>query len=105
MSVSGDVGDLTIYTDRFHKKVAFPKSPPKEPASPLQIIQRENFRSAQKSWSILTNPEKKNLEDACRKLSMPITGQNLYMHAIMVKDDEAYATVERQSQIMLPALP
>lgn len=105
LQVSGDVGDETIYTDRFGKKIAFPKAPPEKPPTNLQILQRTAFKNAQARWMQLTAPEKKNLEDACRKLSIPITGQNLYMHTIMKLDFSAYATVQRQSGINLPTLP
>jgi len=105
VQVSGDVGDLTIYTDRFGKKVAFPKSPPKEPPSNLQTIQRNNFRTAQAQWMALSSEDKNSLEDACRKLSMPLTGQNLHMHTTMTLDFDAYETIQKQSGISLPALP
>jgi len=104
MEVSGDVGDYTIYTNRFQKKVAFPKAPPKEPPSELQIIQRASFKAAQKSWMDLTDQEKTNLENATKKLSMPLTGQNLWISALLKSDFQAYLTVQNQSGIILPEL-
>ena len=105
MTVSGDVGDITIYTDRFQKKVAFPKSPPKEPPSPQQVIARENFRLAQASWMTLDDQEKANLESATKKVSAPLTGQNLFMSAVLLKSNADLETFERQSGVTLPRIP
>jgi len=102
LSVAGDCGGYSIYTDRYKRKIAYPKSPPKDPPSQKQIDQRAAFRNAQASWKVLSAQQKQNLEDACRKTSIPLTGQNLYMHTIMVRDKDAYHTIERQSGITLP---
>lgn len=100
--VSGDIGGLTIYTDRFGKKVAFPKSPPKEPASDRQLQQRLRFREAQQEWKALANQVKKNLEDMCRKANVPMTGQNIWIHTAMRHDFTAYQTLQNQTGITVP---
>lgn len=102
IEVSGDIGDLTIYTDRFGKKVAYPKAPPKEPPSQRQIKQRAKFRSAQKAWSNLTVNQKENLEESTKKVSAPLTGQNLYISAFIRNDNADLVTFERQSGLNLP---
>ena len=102
LQVSGDFADLTIYTDRYGRKVPFLKSPPKEPASAAQVASRNAFRLAQQSWMALSAQEKKDLEDACRKTSIPLTGQNLWIHTILKLDKDAYLTIQRQSGITLP---
>jgi len=104
IQVSGDLGDMTIYTDRFGRKVWFPKSPPKKPPSQLQIDQRESFKSAQKSWSDLNDSEKRSLEDACRRVSLPLTGQNLWISTKLTGDSTSYTTIERQSGVTLPTI-
>ena len=103
MEVSGDVGDLTIYTDRFGKKVAFPKAPPKEPPSFAQIIQRQRFADGQKFWSALNDDEKAALELATKKVSAPLTGQNLYISTYIRNDSADLLTFEKQSGVRLPA--
>ena len=103
LQVSGDFADLTIYSDQFGRKIPFLKSPPKKPASPAQIAVRTAFKEAQKSWAMLSDAQKKNLEDACRKTSVPLTGQNLWIHTITTRDKDAYLTIERQSGITLPS--
>lgn len=103
VSVSGDVGDLTIYTNRNGKKVAFPKSPPKEPPSVAQQSQREAFRTAQASYTSLTSEEKNNLEEVTRRVSLAMTGQNLWMHAVMMGSAELLRTLTHQTGIPLPS--
>lgn len=105
IEVSGDIGGLTIYTNRFGKKVAYPKSPPKKSPSPRQIVARDNFRTAQAAWSILQAEEKTNLEDATKKLSAPLTGQNLFVSAVIRQSNNDLVTFENQSGINLPRIP
>lgn len=105
IAVAGDCSGLSIYTDRFGRKTWYPFSPPKEPPSELQIAQRERFRLAQLAWRSLTADEKFTLEEATKRTSIPLTGQNLYMSAILRNDPESYETIQRQSGLQLPALP
>ncbi len=102
--VSGDIDGLTIYTDRFGRKVAFPKAPPDKPPSPEQVALRARFKTAQENWKALTDIEKKNLEDAMRKANAVMTGQNLFISVSLTNDQEAYATVQRQTGISLVAI-
>jgi hypothetical protein len=46
--------------------------------------------------------DKESLELACRLLSLPLTGQNLYVSVQLKNDVDAYATVEMQSGVQLP---
>lgn len=103
LEVSGDIGDLTIYTDRFGKKVAYPKAPPKEPPSFLQIIQRQRFADGQAAWMALDPDEKDALERATKKVSAPLTGQNLFISTYMRADSADLQTFSSQSGILLPA--
>lgn len=104
-AVAGDIGGYSLYTDRFGRKVAYPKSPPKEPPSARQVQCRSDFRNAQAAWKALTKQQKKDLEDACRRTAIPVTGQNLYISAILRHDKDSYLTIQRQSKITLPNLP
>lgn len=103
--VSGDVGAFTIYTDRFGRKTAFPKAPPEKPPSTDQLLQRSRFATAQAAWSALTDHEKAALEAACRNLSIPLTGQNLYIKVALTNRQSAADTVAEQSDIALPPIP
>lgn len=102
--VSGDVGGFTIYTDMKRRKVVFEKSPPEKPPSQLQLAAQARFRQAHAQWKALPDQVKQDLENACRKLWIPMTGKNLKMHGDLMNDQAAIDTVSRQSGIPLPAV-
>ena len=102
--VSGDVGDVTIYTDRFGRKVAFPKSPPKEPPSVQQIHQRNRFATAQNNWRQLTDDEKQQLETATLRGALVMTGQNLFISVALKNDNLALQTLAKQTNTTLPTI-
>ena len=83
MIVSGDIGPLTIYTDRHGRKIAFPKAPPKEPPTDLQVSHRARFRSAQQEYMALSHVKRNDWERLSRRASLCMTGQNLYIHIAM----------------------
>jgi len=105
ISLAGDVGGYSTYTDRYGKKIVYPFSPPKEPPSEKQVACRAAFRNAQQSWASLTADDKASLELACHRTAVPLTGQNLWIHAVMTGDSQAYLTIQRQSGVTLPSLP
>lgn len=102
LQVSGDLGDLTIYTDRFGKKVAFPKTPPDKPPTSQQNHQRARFFLAQEEWFTQTEQVKKDLEDMCRLGNVPMTGQNLWISVALRGDFAAYKTLQNQTGITVP---
>jgi hypothetical protein len=103
--VSGDVAGYTIYTDMHGRKVAFPQAPPVEPPSPLQIQHRARFRIAQQAWTALTVAEKATLELCTHRASLAMTGQNLYLAIALKNQAGLVATLERQTDLTLPAIP
>lgn len=105
LTVSGDVGGITIYTDRFGRKVAFPKSPPEKPPSAAQSHQRTRFTQAQAAWAALSAQEKACLEDAALKGGMVATGQNLYIKVALTNDTPALDTLAQQTGTILPPVP
>jgi len=104
-TVQGDFADLTIYTDRFNRKIAYRKEHSTKPRSAAQQLQSLRFKLAQSAWKALSPGEKRNLELATLRLSMCLTGQNLFISAAMRNMTTAYATVARQANLPLPALP
>lgn len=78
--VSGDVDGITIYTDRYGRKVAYPKAPPKEPPTAVQIYYRSRFKTAQSNYMALTSEQKRAYEDLTKAASLCMTGQNLFIH-------------------------
>lgn len=103
--VSGDVDGYTIYTDMNGRKVAFPQAPPKEPPSQMQVSHRARFASAQSAWSALTAQEKDALELTTQRTSLPMTGQNLYIAIALKANPDLVSTLERQTDLTLPAIP
>lgn len=101
-NISGDIGGYTIYTDRFGRPTVFPKSPPEKPPSPAQVLQRRRFADSHSLWQQLPSAEKRALEDACRKLSVNMTGKNAFMSACLLNRDDNLQTLSRQSGIPLP---
>lgn len=80
LQVSGDLGGLTIYTDRYGRKVAYPKSPPKKPPTDLQSYHRDRFRAAQQEYMALSPQHKADWESLVRRAALCMTGQNLFIH-------------------------
>lgn len=105
LRVSGDLGPVTIYTDRKNRKIFYPIAPPKEPPTQRQLWQRQRFKLAVTYWKQLPPEAKANLEDATRKLGLCLTGQNLFVSCWIRSAPDQYAAVERQSGITLPPLP
>ena len=103
--VQGDIGPWTVYTDRYGRKKWFLFSPPTKPPTPPQIAQRERFKAAQKNWKLLTEQQKKDLETACLKTSLVLTGQNLFISAQLTGKQESLQVLARQTKLPLPQAP
>lgn len=103
--IAGDIGGVTIYTDRFGRKTVYPIAPPKEPASPLQTVIRNRFRDAQAAWRALTDQEKANLEEVTQRASLCLTGQNLFISASLRAQNDSLQALGRQWNIPLPQAP
>lgn len=93
LQVSGDVGGITIYTDRFGKKIGFPKSPPKKAPSVEQLRVRTRFRVAQAAWSTLSDDFKFQWEKMSEVNFTGQTGQNLFIHFALIDDQRAFGTL------------
>jgi len=97
-TVSGDIGGLTAYTDRFGKKVFYPKAPPDKPPSPMQAKLRAAFKSAQAEFMGLSPQAKIDWEVLISRSGLCMTGQNLFIHTAMIKDFDVLETIERQAK-------
>ncbi|MBW7998483.1 MAG: hypothetical protein FVQ81_18305 [Candidatus Glassbacteria bacterium] len=97
----GDIGPLTVYNSRRKKSVIYAKAPPKCVASLGQIRNRHLFRCAGIAWGILTQREKADWERAVKKLSLGITGYNLWTFTIHKKNLQIARAVEAASGIPL----
>lgn len=103
--VSGDIGDFTIYTDRHMRKEVFPRAPPKEPPTARQIARRQAFARAVRNYKSLTPEETAQWENVTRMLSMPLTGQNLFISLSFSQDNDSLITLNRQAATTLTLPP
>jgi hypothetical protein len=77
---SGDVGDLTVYTDRKMRLIAYPRRPPECPATPRQLENRDRFRRAVRAWLALPDLTRFLYELLAKRNSLCATGQNVWLH-------------------------
>ncbi len=100
---TGDLGPFTIYTTRRRRSVWFPKSPPLQPPSLLQIFQRNRFRMAAKAWRQIGRLQRQSWKSAAARAHLAVTGYNLFIYWQLRRDRSAIATIERRSGITLIA--
>ncbi len=103
--VKGDVADITIYTDRYGRKVAYKKSPPKKAPSALQTVQRARFAEAVTNWKALSTDVKTLWENISLRTSLYMTGHNLWIHVSLQSATLLLATLQRQSGITVDDPP
>lgn len=103
--VTGDIGGVSVWTDRHGRKTLYPIAPPKHPASTEQALFRTRFGQAVAAWKALTPTQKENLENACRMMSLRLTGQNLYVSAALKNMNANVQAIARQTGLTLPTVP
>ncbi len=101
LNIGGDFGPFTFYKTRRGKVVWFLKAPPTCPPSPKQIANRNQFRLAALLWNSLTDAKREQWELTTRRLSLSMTGYNLFLHFTINADAAALATLERQANTQL----
>lgn len=102
---SGSISGLVLYTNKNGRIVTYVRTPPTGPPSAKQIQQRARFTTAQAAWSALSAADKAILEQATHILSLPLTGQNLYIRLAMQTNPGKRLTIIRQTGLSLPAIP
>jgi hypothetical protein len=103
--VSGDVDGLTIYTDRFGRKVAYKKSWPDKPATPSQALCRARFRAAMAEWKNLSSYQKEEYEQASLALSLCMTGHNLFVHLCLRGSEQEWSVLCQSVGVVLARPP
>lgn len=103
--VSGDIGGITIYSDRHNRKVGYPKAPPKEPPTDNQVYYRTRFQTSQANYMALTPPQKAAYELLTKAASLCMNGQNLYIHVSMKHAFGLLDTLQQQHGITVVAPP
>jgi hypothetical protein len=99
MGLYGDIGGITLYTDRFGRHVSYPVAPPKEPPSPLQIAHRNRFRLAVTNWKALDQATRADWEALSKAAWLMMTGHNLWVLLSLNPDPAALNTLCRQTGI------
>jgi hypothetical protein len=102
LNVSGDLGAYTLYTNRNRKLVVYPRSPPQVPATPQQLAQRARFAAAIANWTAAPAATKYAYEAITLRLSIPMTGLNLWIALSFRNDQQLLDTLTRQSAIYAP---
>jgi hypothetical protein len=102
-SLSGDCGPYTMYTSKRHNVVIFDRAPPLSPPTAAQLTQRQKWSTVAADWKLQTTEEKATWERITQKLSLPLTGYNLFTFAETVINSDTYlSTVARQAGETLP---
>lgn len=105
LSLSGDLGPYTVYTNRNGRIVFYPRSPPTAPPSPAQLKQRQRFRAAQQSWQAIAPTTKHQWELLVKANKVCMTGQNMYMALSMNPDNDALTTANLRAGLSLSPPP
>lgn len=108
LRVSGDLGEMTMYTTRHLRMVIYPKSPPQMPATPGQVRHRTRWAIAVENWKALPDYTRDEWERVSIEASLMMTGHNLWMHFSFSQDQESLASLNRQANASLslpPPLP
>ncbi len=102
LTVTGDLGPLTIYTTRRNRIVFFPKTPPDKPPSDAQIVMRGRWRLAAISWKQLSKEDRETWEAITIRAGLRITGYNFFVSLFVHPNPEVKITVERLAGENLP---
>lgn len=105
LNISGDLGAWTCFTDRFGKKVWYPKTPPETPETPAQRQQRDRFAAAVANWRAADQATRDAFESISLAASLMMTGHNLWVALSFSQDDKARQTLTRQTGIYIPLPP
>jgi len=105
MVVSGDVAGMTIYTDRFMRKVWFPQAPPKCPPTPMQLKQRWRFTQAMANWKGQSDQVKADWEELTKRGSLIMMGHNLWVSVSLGGTFDALDTLQHQTGVFVDDPP
>lgn len=86
LRVTGDIGPLTVWTNRNLRVVAMVKSPPTTPPSPLQRANRQLWQDCASAWRTLTPAQKQDWEAASKDAKAMATGYNLFTKIYLTGD-------------------
>jgi len=93
LSVTGDIANITCWTNKRGRIVTMKKSPPTTPPSEAQRAWRAKFKFYHTRWMTKTADEKADWEDAMREMAYVMTGKNYYLHVAFTDDLDDLETV------------
>jgi len=97
LSIQGDLGPITFYTDQRGQTVWYLRAPPLNPPTPIQLVIRARFESAAANWRALSSAERDAwlvLADAC---NLGITGYNLWTYFSIAPNFEGLTPLEQRA--------
>lgn len=101
LRIAGDLGPYTCYTTKRNRRVAYPRSPPKQAPSRLQLTWRNRWRAAAAAWTALGMGRRSDWTAAARAARLSVSGYNLWMSTMLRGDTTTALTVQRQTGIDL----
>ena len=93
LNIQGDLGRMTIWKRPNHRLVAYLATTPKEPASTLQIAQKERWKTAATMWQALNEATKQNWRDAARHAHLRCSGYALFVWSQVPRHQAALRTI------------
>lgn len=97
----GDIAELTMYKSKRGKVVVFQKSYPEHLPHEGQLHQQAKFTAASQAWRSAPLDVRAGWEAVTKRLSLPMTGYNLWMAWHLDPDPPAFATLRQQTGINL----
>jgi len=88
-AISGDLGELTLYTKANGHLVWFFRTRPTRPATPPQCRARANMRFSGQNWRTMTSPHQGAWRRAVAQLSLCMTGYNAWTR-YYIKMDQGF---------------
>jgi hypothetical protein len=98
---TGDLGPITLYTDQRGDVVFYPRIPAMEPPTWRQLNQRTRWIAAAAGWQGLLPSVKEEWELATKRLSLRLTGYNLWVYFRVTSDFDTIRQIERESGLAL----
>lgn len=100
--LAGDFGDITFWhTKRAKTPIAISKTWPNKPPTDAQTQQRRKFAAATLEWLALNKHQRDQYRTAARRLSLTMSGFNLFLALRLRPDEATKKTIERQAKLTL----
>lgn len=99
LAITGDLGPLTIWTDKFGRTSMCLKTWLKDPASQPQIAHRNRIRLAATDWRLLHPNTRKAWLHAAKTAGCRCNGYMIWTYYRMTGDERTVKTIFNQAKI------